>query len=88
MNYEICNLSRLRTKALQGRSRHGCGNRLPEVRQNDVCAHRQDRNAGKRKSNNKTNSMQRCGVRGNVKDKKLAQTNNRIISGQHCVKTV
>ena len=30
-NYEIRNLSRLRTKALQGRSRNGSGNRLPEV---------------------------------------------------------
>ena len=67
MNYEICNLSSLRTKALQGRSGNGGGNRLPEVRQNYVCAHRQDGNAGKRKPHNKTNSMQRCCVSGNVK---------------------
>lgn len=67
MNYEICNLSRLRTKALQRRSRHGCGNRLPEVWQNDVCAHRQDGNASKRKPHNKTNSMQHCGVNGSVR---------------------
>lgn len=56
-NYEICNLSRLRTKALQRRSGYGGGNRLPEMRQNDVCAHRQDGNAGKRKPYNKTNYM-------------------------------
>ena len=67
-NYEICNLSGLRTKALQGRSRNGGGNRLPEVRQNNVCTYRQDGNAGKRKPHNKTDSMQRCGVSGNAKE--------------------
>ena len=68
MNYEICNLSRLRTKALQRRSGNCGGNRLPEVWQNDVCAHRQDGNTRKRKPHNKTNSMQRCGVSGNAKE--------------------
>ena len=68
MNYEVCNLSRLRTKALQGRSRHGSGNRLPEVWQNDVCAHRQDGNARKRKPHDKTSSMYGCRVNSSVKN--------------------